>query len=307
MKLNILTVAAAAAMLGLGACNSNSLPKPTADSPEQLMELTLEKCTTFEDSLAQGAGAFAGVIFNAQSLNDSTIDRAELLRGIRDVLKNDTTNNSYLLGLQMGSQAMNLYRDLAKSEKISKDAFLKALTEGLALDSVDFQKAQVAQQIFGDLSNRAQQRAAEKAEKAALESAEGKANVKAAQAYVAKLQADSAYKDLGNGIYAKTITAGSGDTFKPQARCNVKFTMKTLDGQEVFSMSEPRITYVAQPGLDALAAVLPLMKAGETTEFYVPYEMAFGAQGNANLKVGACQSLVMVVTATAIEEKSEKK
>jgi hypothetical protein len=35
--------------------------------------------------------------------------------------------------------------------------------------------------------------------------------------------------------------------------------------------------------------------------------MAFGAQGNANLKVGACQSLVMVVTATAIEEKSEKK
>ena len=303
MKLNILTVAAAAAMLGLGACNSNSLPKPIADTPDQLMQLTLEKCTTFEDSLGQGAGTFAGIIFNAQSSNDSTLNKAELLRGIREVLKTDTASASYLMGLQMGCQAMNLYRDLAKGEKISKEAFIKAIEQGLALDSVDFQSANAVQQSFANLSNQAQKRAEERADKAAFDSREGQENRQLAEAYLAKLKTDTTFTAIGNGIYAKTTTAGSGNNFTPQDRCKVQFTLTDLEGKQLFAVDQPRTTYVGQPGLDALAAVLPLMKPGETTVFFVPYEMAFGAQGNANLNVGACQSLMMTVTALAIEEK----
>ncbi|MDE7388952.1 MAG: FKBP-type peptidyl-prolyl cis-trans isomerase, partial [Muribaculaceae bacterium] len=71
---------------------------------------------------------------------------------------------------------------------------------------------------------------------------------------------------------------------------------------EINAVTTPRPMYVANPSQPVLRAVLPLMKPGETSEFFVPASEAYGELGNESAGVGPCEALLVVVTVTPVTD-----
>lgn len=300
MKKFIVSLAAIAA---LTACSGPGAGKGGECGED--MDARLARVSTFEDSLAIVDGTFMGTYFRAQLQRPGAPeapDMKEVIRGIRHVMACDTANRSYLLGLQMGNMAYNAYLEHARNENVDLELLMRNLTAALECDSVDMKAVEPLYAEFEKMSGKVNSRAKERAAAAAYNTDEAVAHRQAAERRVARMQNDPAYRPVGDGMYVKVMTEGDTVALRPDSRVNVSYIIKRLDGDMVRNQPVARATFVGSPANPVVGSVLPYMTVGETAEFYVPYQQAYGELGDKNVGVGPYESLIVEVTVSPLAQ-----
>jgi len=292
MKKSLIVCAAAALILGVSSCSDkNASTESTADA-------------AFLDSLATINGEAMGAHF-ATFLNNpdapKKFDKAEVMRGIRDVMKTDTANLGYFVGLQMGMEVFQNYMNMATAvDGVSRQKLVDAIQKAVMADSLTSDMMTLRQQA-GLLNQRVQEIRAKKAEEERINSPEGVTNRKAAEEFFSKL---TDVKRTDSGIAYKVTAPGNGKAIGNNARVLAKYTMTKLDGDTINTTGdEARNMYVQGAPLKGMTEALQLMQEGETAIFYLPWELAYGANGIPSRNVGPCEAIVVTMTVTEVPDK----
>lgn len=298
-------LAALVATLCLASCANKEKPHTL----NQYLDQKLAVATTFEDSLVAIDGSFIGGFTAAQARTQSDrqgkeVDINEVIRGMREVMGVDTANASYLYGLQMGMEMLSVYKDLAASENINREQLLNTVIGAMRLDSLTQQQVMQIQPQFQQMFYAVQDRARARRDSIAAQSEDAKQNRMMAEAVLAKLQSNPDYKPAGDdGLLIHVITPGSETKLSnPNERVNIAYSITTIDGNQSIQQSDARPMYVGRPANEVLASVLPYMTLGEEAEFFVPYQLAYGTNGNERLGVGPCQSVMIRVSVTPVSD-----
>lgn len=292
MKKSIIACAAVAMLMGMASCSDK---KASGESAEN---------TAFLDSLATINGEAMGAHF-ASFLNNpdapKKFDKAEVMRGIREVMKCDTANLSYFIGLQMGMEVFQNYMGMATAvDGVSRQKLVQAIQNTVMADSVTVDMMQLRQEA-GLLNQKVQEIRAKKAEEAKMNSPEAAQNRKDAETFFSAL---TDVKRTDTGIAYKTVTPGNDKAVKNDSRVLAKYTITKLNGDTINTTgAEPRNMYVQGAPLKGITEALQLMHEGETATFYLPWELAYGANGVPTRNVGPCEALAVTITVTEIPEK----
>ncbi|MCM1310915.1 MAG: hypothetical protein NC301_07825 [Bacteroides sp.] len=289
-----LTILAAAA-LALTGCQK----APQHESLTDLLNQNLERATTFEDSIIAIDGAFIGGAFASQipMQGIENPDRNEMLRGLRTVLGSDSENASYLAGIAMGMQVINIYKDLSEEEPLSKEKFFAAVAQAFRLDSISREELQELQPRFQETFNLVKEQAQKRKEAEVFKTPAAVQNRMMGEAVAEKYQANPEFTAVGEqGLMKKTITPGDGKIINPNTIIVASATENHADSKHLIRSLGDTPMYAGRPSQPILAGVIPFMSVGETAEFFVPYELAYGILGNENIGVGPCEAVLCTVT-----------
>lgn len=255
---------------------------------------------TFEDSLACYGGEMMGAMFRTHIDNPNvgmTFDKAQIIRGIKDVMSTDTADLSYIVGLQMGMSAFQQYKAMSQEAPVSKSDFVAAILAELNADSISDQEG--LRMTMNLLQAQLEQRKLAREEEEAYNSEEAIANRKAAQELFAGMKDNPAYHPGEKGVYYKVITKGNGTRLTEGQNVTVEYTIATLEGNKIFgNEGHPRTVNVGHAPLEILNTVMANMEMGQTAQFYIPWEEAFGKKGLQRQGVGPCQTVMATVTVT---------
>ena len=130
-----------------------------------------------------------------------------------------------------------------------------------------------------------------------LKTDKAKENIKLGEAVAEKYQSNPDFKAVGEqGLMVKVITEGDGQVINPNAIVMASIEEKlAVTGTKIRSIGSTPM-YAGRASNPILNAVIPFMSVGETAEFLVPYELAYGVLGDENLGVGPCETLLCTVT-----------
>ena len=270
MKKILAVCGVAAALLGMSACG-NSGSASQADKG-------------FADSLATYLGMTQGMRlasdYNSipQEQKDA-LKKDDILRGFKQVIMTDTTQQGYLTGLSFGLQlAGQLYRYEQAGIPVDRAKVYEAYAKYFKTDSVSMSELSEAQGTFQMLAQQAQQKimqyyqAQEEAAKAAKEnSPEAKENKEKGAAYVQDA--------IKNDPSIKTTTVA---------------TVTVFDSNDQGANLSPRGTV---PGF---AEGLAMMNKGAKYILYIPGELAYGVDGQPQAGIGPNATLVFEVEAVEV-------
>lgn len=292
-------IAAAGAMM-LWSCTGTD--KGTAQDTESLSGLLasrLEQAKTWEDTVIAVNGTFMGGFFNYNLHTDEILNKnlnmSEVERGIRQVMGSDTTNMSYLYGIQVGMTIMNTYREVSADMPVDKAKLMESIMGALRLDSVDRQQLLEIRTEFENIDREVKARHQEELNRQVYESREAQENRLFADAIAESLKSNPEFEQIGNtGVYKKTEREGQGETYKASDRLRASYTVLKLSGEPIENVKS-RAMFAGHAANPMLTAVLQYMRPGEKAQFFVPYELAYGVQGNKDSGIGACESVMVFV------------
>ena len=125
----------------------------------------------------------------------------------------------------------------------------------------------------------------------------GSENVEKGTAFLEENKEKEGVMVTESGLQYKVIEEGDGESPTAENIVRVHYEGKLIDG-EVFDSSYDR----GQPAEFPLSRVIPgwtegvqLMKEGATYEFYIPSELAYGAQGPQGSPIGPNETLIFKV------------
>lgn len=259
----------------------------------------------FEDSVADCSGALMGTMFRQHLDNpqaDVNFDKGEVIRGIRAVMATDTSNVSYIIGLQMGMSAFQTYQALSKDVDINRADYVAAITAAMNADSVaDLDQLRAT---FMSLQTQIEERARLRQEEEAYNSEQAQENRKAQEVAFDAIKNDNNYKAVGDGIYCQVLQAGNGTKLTDGEKVMVQFQVDNLEGDKAFgNMNNARPMTVGNASLPVLNTLFGYMEMGESAKFYVPWEQAWGKSGLPQSGIGPCQAVVVTVIAEPMPEK----
>lgn len=177
---------------------------------------------------------------------------------------------SYAIGLDM---AKNLQQNLPE---VNYDLFLKGIMDSKDSVKLLIESSQEASMIIQTYLMAKQ---AKEAEEAAIKKY---ANVKKeGEAFLAKNKTKKGVKTTASGLQYEIIKEGKGDSPKAVDQVQVHYHGTTIDG-EVFDSSvdrgEPATFYLNQV-IKGWTEGLQIMKKGAKYKFYIPQDLAYGANG----------------------------
>lgn len=182
--------------------------------------------------------------------------------------ENEDQKNSYAFGVDVAGQLQPFAEDL------DVEAFASALKDVFAGNdlALNAEELRAASQAFQMKAQQRQQQAAAVA---------GEANMEAGQKFLEENKANEGVEVTESGLQYKVLTPAEGD--KPAATDQVKvhYEGKLLDGT-VFDSSYQRgepITFGLNQVIPGWTEGVQLMSIGATYEFYIPSELAYGANG----------------------------
>jgi len=296
MKKILMMCGAAVAMVAATAsCGSSSSSEPK----------------TADDSINCVIGEFSGSQLNQSyaSLPDEMkgkFNKAEILKGLKDVLMTDTTKQSYVTGMQIGLQLWGqLYQMESSGIKVDRKMVYDAYAKAFNADSVGDMSVIAAryQTAMSSVQKRIMQAQEEKAaaEAAAREnSPEAKKNVADGTAYVNKMKKeDPSIKTTESGLSYKVITEGNGAKPDDSATVNVKYVGKHIDGKEFDSNDNAK--FPVRGVIPGFAEGLKLMGQGAHYILYIPGKLAYGVDGTPDGSIGPNETLVFDVEVLGIE------
>lgn len=228
------------------------------------------------DTVSMEMGEYLGHGWASQLSQDSTLNKEEVLKGILAILKADTSNTSYMAGIQLGMQIAGTM-DRIKQQlgaDLNRDLFIEKFVKGFKSDSVMPQEMMMLkEQELSSLMERANAKIKE-ADPVA------KKNKDAGEAFSKKKAADKAYSKTPSGIMYRVITEGEGENFKETDIIMTNYVGKHIDGK-VFDSNEGRdaVPFSCQGVIKGFAEMLQLMKPGMKVEVVIPAELAYGANG----------------------------
>jgi FKBP-type peptidyl-prolyl cis-trans isomerase FklB len=191
---------------------------------------------------------------------------------------------SYALGLNI---AHNLKS--AKINEIDVDSFSKAIADKL-LEKEQEITDQEAQQILNDFFTKKEQEA-------------NKAVIAEGAEFLAKKEQETGVVKLNSGLLYKVINEGNGQTPKATDKVKCHYEGTLIDGT-VFDSSYKRgqaATFPVNGVIQGWVEALQLMKEGAKWELYIPYNLAYGAQGAGQL-IGPYSTLIFTVELISIEK-----
>ena len=259
----------------------------------------------FEDSVANYSGELMGTMFRQHLDNpqaDLNFDKSEVIRGIRAVMATDTSNVSYIIGLQMGMSAFQTYQALSKDVDINRADYMAAITAAMNADSV----ADVDQlrAVFMSLQTQIEEHARLRQEEEAYNSEQAKENRKAQEVAFSAIQNDDNYKAIGDGIYCQVLKAGNGTKLTDGEKVMVQFQVDDLNGEKAFgNMNNARPMTVGHASLPVLNTLFNYMEMGESAKFYVPWEQAWGKSGLPQSGIGPCQAVIVTLITEQVDSK----
>lgn len=255
------------------------------------------------DSLAVAFGRMQGVQL---SQNIRTLPEAEkadfnvdnLLKGFKVTFYSDTTDMSYLSGLNMGMQFLGEVMQIERNSnvRIDRDKVYEAFAAAVKGDSITPDSLMHLQMEMQGLYGRLQQEMQKYQEERVMAQPETKQNIDAGKAFIAKAKKeDASIKTTESGLSYKVVNEGTGAKVSPTDRVKVNYVGKTAAGQE-FDRSpegEPR-TFSPSQVIPGFGEGLQMMNKGAKYIFYIPGDIAYGIQGIPG-KIGPMETLVFEV------------
>lgn len=169
---------------------------------------------------------------------------------------------SYALGVNVGNNLKS-----SGFDAVNPDEFIKGLKEAMA--------GQVSEQTLAStnaaIQNYMQEKEAEKAKELAKEG----------EAFLAENAKKEGVVTLPSGLQYKVIKAGTGPKAVDGDQVTTHYTGKFVDGK-VFDSSVSRgepATFGVNQVIKGWTEALKLMPEGSKWELYIPYDLAYGAQG----------------------------
>ncbi|MDE5785651.1 MAG: hypothetical protein K2H98_03875, partial [Duncaniella sp.] len=223
MKKILFACGAAALALSIASCDSS---KKSAGSDE---------LAALGDSLSIVAGETNGSTWLMQYKQVPADERAKfsksgILKGVETMVLADTTDQGFLVGINIGQQMMqNLYRLETAGIPVDRKAFMNEFKKAFNGDSVSEEQIMLLQGQLSEMSRRAMQMAEEKKEAEAAASPEAQANVAAGQKYVEAAKAeDPAIVTTPSGLNYKVVKEGEGVQVGEKGRAVVNYKGKLV-------------------------------------------------------------------------------
>ncbi|MCM1521676.1 MAG: FKBP-type peptidyl-prolyl cis-trans isomerase [Muribaculaceae bacterium] len=300
MKKIILACGVAAAILGVSSCSNSS--SNGGDS-------------AFGDSLSTAFGESQGLrLANDYATQLAPEDQAkmkkdDILRGLKQVIMVDTTQQGYLTGLSFG---LNLAGQLMRYEqagiKIDRAKVYEAYAKAFMNDTVSMEQLRDAQGAFQILAQEAQQKmmefydAQEKAAKEAkANSPEAKKNAEEGAEFIKKVtSSDPSVKVLPSGLAYKVVNEGSGPAVGEGGSATVKYEGKLVDGTQ-FDANEDGIRFNTRNVVPGFGEGLSMMKKGSKYILYIPGDLAYGVDGAPGAGIGPNATLIFEVEVLEVE------
>lgn len=288
----ILYISAIALSAALAACSGNG---SSVDS-EQLPGVSAAQADTMVQSFAYSVGAQNGQRFQMFLHQDSTLSKQQVVLGIQYALNADTTQ-SYIYGLQLGTQLLSQIRYLESlGVKVDRNAFLNQFKQAFLADTIDNDALNLARVRYENTMSTIME--VRKAREDSIKSAapEAKANVEAGEKYLAaQRQADPEIKVTASGLGYKIENPGEDKKLTSDDRISFRYTGRTVDGK-VFDKTgdEPSSIFVGQlvPGMKE---GLALIGRGGKATFYIPGKLAYGTAGVPQAGIGPNAMLIFDV------------
>lgn len=288
MKKILMACGVAAVLLGAASCSNGS--SKGADA--------------FTDSLSTTFGELNGLRLASDYNNipedqKATLKRDDILRGLKEVIMTDTTQQGYLSGLNIGLQLVGqLMRYEESGIHIDRAKVYEAYAKAFAMDSVPADALREAQMTMQVLSQQAQERMMkfyeeqQKAqEEAAMNSPEAQENGKAGEEYVkAQMAADPSIKKTQSGVAYKVIAEGDGEAVGDNGQAVVNYKGSLIDGT-VFDQNDG-ITFSPKNVVPGFGEMLAQMKAGSHYVIMIPGNLAYGANGVPQAGIGPNATLI---------------
>lgn len=199
----------------------------------------------------------------------------------KGTLKDRTDSLSYVLGLQVGK---NLDPEMVK---LNYNKFVKGMQ-----DAADTSKILLKEEQINNLMMTFQAEMSLKYQQKRLKEAEQ--NKKMQNEFFAKNKNNPGVVSTPEGLQYKIITEGKGPKANSNSDITAKFTGKTLDGKKVFSSEDlpPDFKFKPDQFIPGWSVALKMMPKGSKWQLFVPDSLAFGAEGNPQLKIGPNQGLI---------------
>ncbi|MFT5725166.1 MAG: FKBP-type peptidyl-prolyl cis-trans isomerase FklB [Bacteroidia bacterium] len=169
---------------------------------------------------------------------------------------------SYALGINVGENLKS-----TGFEAINAEEFMKGLKESMA--------GEVSEQTLASTNAAIQNFVQE------LEAEKAKDGAKIGELYLAENSKKEGVVTLPSGLQYKVITAGTGPKAVDGDNVTTHYTGKFVDGK-VFDSSVSRgepATFGVNQVISGWTEALKLMPEGSKWELYIPYQLAYGAQG----------------------------
>lgn len=287
MKKIILAISAAAMLTGVVSCSKSS---GNYSAEEKALG----------DSLAVAMGnmmgqSFAEQLQQMQVTNNpdfDKIDKSQIIRGIETVMNADTSNLSYLTGIQIGMQMMSTVIGGTQSGvPVDGSKIVAAFKAGLNSDSInsmmarnELQRIQMSVQSLGDRKA------------AAAAAVQGEANGKAGAAFIDSIKAaDPSVATTASGLSYKIENAGEGNKVTKADKVKLNYKGMTIDGN-VFDQTKGNPLEMNAGGFIAgFTEGLEMLGKGGKATLYIPGNLAYGEKGVPQINIGPNSTLVFEV------------
>ena len=289
MKKSILSLLAVVAMVcTFASCNKTAQKSDTND-----------ELSAMSDSVAmiQGymTGQQLGQQFMMMAMQGMPVDSAEFLKGFKKGIA-DTTKFSYYAGQIQGVQtAMGLVK-----EGIDVQLFTEYLEAALKGDTTKMTMDQEAAYTY--MQNYYQK-------KQEIENKEkyGK-NIEAGKKAIEDFAKQDGVLTTKSGLAYRYATKGTGKSPVDGDKVKVTYRGTLIDGTE-FDKSEEPIEFGVNQVIPGWTELLKLMKEGDQVIAYIPYDLAYGANGSGS-SIEPFSTLIFDVTLLKVipaEKEGEKK
>lgn len=295
MKKLIMACGVAAVLLGASSCGNSSSSNANKG---------------FGDSLSVAMGEAQGCRLASEYLTlpedqKANLKKEDILRGLKQVIMTDTTQQGYLTGLSFGLQlAGQLYRYEQAGIPVDRAKVYEAYAKAFKTDSVSMDEMRDAQATFQMLAQQAQQKimeyyqAQEEAAKAAKEnSPEAKENKEKGAAYIQDaIKKDPSIKTTESGLAYKVVNEGTGEPVGKNGSAVVKYKGQLIDGT-VFDSNDEGANLSPRGTVPGFGEGIAMMNKGAKYILYIPGELAYGVDGQQQAGIGPNATLIFEVEA----------
>lgn len=255
------------------------------------------KSTPLQDSVSMTFGDLVGASIANHLKEDSTSDANQVIKGIEMIMRADTSNHSYIAGLQIGMQMLQQLATFKQQFglELDRNKFLAHFKKALLADSTMTQEQLMALNMaFEPLMDRAVKEAKAN-DPRAIE------NKKSGEAFINKKAADKAYKKTASGLVYKVITEGKGANFTENDVVMTKYVGKHIDGSEFDSSRGEAIPFNLKAVVPGFAEMIKLMKPGSKVEVVIPGALAYGEEGKDPV-IGPNETLVFEIETIEVQK-----
>lgn len=200
---------------------------------------------------------------------------------------------SYSVGYNVGKSLKQ--QDI----QVNVDLLIKGIKESLSGQSTVLTAEQVSQTLMEFQKERLAKQVEEFKKKT-------EANTKAGQDFLEQNKKKDGVVTLASGLQYKVLKAGAEGGKKPKAADTVTTHYKgtLLDGSEFdssYKRGEPT-SFPVEGVISGWTEALQLMKEGDKWQLFVPPELAYGARGTPDGKIGPNQTLIFEVELISVAD-----